>query len=894
MDPHYVRQAIINDHRRRRLSLEKAAREFIRGMGLKDTSVVDAVVADLRAEAAAFQLLDVPGGVHSEEYSIRAESAKEHAWYTGPEEGDEYWPRLRTKLEKSGLAAVVDDIDAASTKVVSHFGDPGIRRLKKKGLVVGYVQSGKTANYTAVIAKAADAGFRLFIVLSGMHNNLRRQTQVRISRDLETRGWGELTNADSDFGAVVNGAALLRSERPSIAVVKKNATRLKKLRDWLRDIDEESRARCPILVLDDEADQATPNSAAAAQEVSRINELLREIWAEIPTGSYVGYTATPFANVFMNPDDEEDLYPSNFIIDLPRPSAYFGAERIFGRDDLPDASDPEEPLDVVRLVPEEEADALKPPSGREAREEFDPELPPSLVDAVKWFVLATAIRWGRGQRAQHSSMLVHTTAFVAPHFAMRDRLRDCLDELRDLVSAGALAEFRTLFDVERDRAEEVRTVPMPSWDRIAELLPAVLDSVRVVVDNGFSDDRLDYGRVDDEGKPIVETVIAVGGGTLSRGLTLEGLVVSYFVRTSNTYDTLLQMGRWFGFRPGYEDLPRVWMPEAVRENFRFLALVEEEIRLDMRRLERLGVTPREFGVRVRAHPGRLAITSAGKMRHANLVRVGYAGQRHQTFLLYEREREILENNIEATRRLVADCVAEAVPGVQEPERRQFYEVPVAKVLRFLRSYTFHEGQPGLSSKLVSQWIEECAGDRPWNVVLTGTSKVARTPDGRTVDLGTLDLGSGVTLPQVNRAPLVSPEDSANIKALLSQRDWVLDADPELVRETRRPDLKYSEMREELGLADQGLIVVYAVSPNSVPLRVPLPGRLPTRRPSRAVLPQIGLGLVFPDGSAGPATMDVDFYSVTPTYVAEAEDDVELPVDREGSTRFDGARFGGGL
>lgn len=214
MDPQYIRRAIIDAQRRRKLSLAEAAADLIRGMGLTDTTVVDDVVEDIRTQAAAFQFLDVPSGVHSQEYRTNAESANEQSWYTGPEDGDEHWPKLRGRLESSGLAEVVNDIDAASTKVVGHFADPGIRGMKKKGLVVGYVQSGKTANYTAVIAKAADAGFKLFIVLSGMHNNLRRQTQVRVSRDLDTHDWGELTDADSDFGKVVNGAALLTSERP--------------------------------------------------------------------------------------------------------------------------------------------------------------------------------------------------------------------------------------------------------------------------------------------------------------------------------------------------------------------------------------------------------------------------------------------------------------------------------------------------------------------------------------------------------------------------------------------------------------------------------------------------------------------------------------------------------
>ncbi|MDA4133823.1 MAG: Z1 domain-containing protein, partial [Thaumarchaeota archaeon] len=340
------------------------------------------------------------------------------------------------------------------------------------------------------------------------------------------------------------------------------------------------RRRVPVLLLDDEADQATPNSATARDQFTKINQLVRQIWAEIPTGTYLGYTATPFANIFMDPNDEEELYPADFIMDLPRPRAYFGAERVFGREPLDDADEPDPGLDMVRDVPDEDAEALKPPTKKEERATFVPELPGSLIDAVTWFLLATAIRRARGQRTAHSSMLLHTTHYVQPHFVMQDRLDDLTNEFRVDWEAGDRTSFLTSYEAEGTRAAEVATMPLPMWSDIEQELGRVLSDVRVVVDNGESEDRLDYDRFED-GDPVAETVIAVGGGTLSRGLTLEGLVVSYFTRTSNTYDTLLQMGRWFGYRPGYEDLPRIWMQPSLAEEFKFLSLIEEEIRQDM-------------------------------------------------------------------------------------------------------------------------------------------------------------------------------------------------------------------------------------------------------------------------------------------------------------------------
>lgn len=885
MDKSVVRTAILDQMRRHRKSLEDARITLVQGFGLTDTTVIDEVVEEIRAEGEKNQLLEIPAGVRAETYNkaVTADARESH-WYVGPTEGDEYWPALRERLLAGPLADAIDEIDAASTKVVAHFADPGIRRLKKKGLVIGYVQSGKTANYTAVIAKAADAGYRTFIILSGLHNNLRKQTQARILSDLGTTSWGQLTTEEADFGTVINGSALMAQGVHLVAVVKKNASRLRRLRDWLRDIDEGIRARTPILLLDDEADQATPNSAAARNELTKINALIREIWGEVITGSYVGYTATPFANVFMDPDDEEELYPSDFILDLPRSDKYFGAERIFGRTALDDADDPDDGLDMVRRVPDDEADSLKPPARKEDRVGFDPELPGSLVDAIRWFLLATAIRHIRGQDDKHSSMLIHTTAFVAPHFTMKARVQALLGDLRREVHQGAVEEFRRVFDNESGRVTGVTSERMPAWKEVLAALPQVISTTRVVVDNGLSDDRLDYGRRDEEGRTIPETVIAIGGSTLSRGLTLEGLVVSYFVRTANTYDTLLQMGRWFGYRPGYEDLPRIWMPEDLAEDFVFLATVEEEIRRDMRRLERMNVTPREFGLRVRAHPGRLSITSKAKMAHAELVRVTYAGQRHQTIVLHEKDREALEHNIVVTRDLIRHCREACPTGVETPARTQFFGVEASRIIEFLTRFRFHPDQPGLRSDHIVGWIRRSAPDSVWNVVVLGTEKRFTTPDGQPLDLGTLDLGLRWPLPLVNRAPLATPDNGvANIKALLSQQDWLADFDPDLARDLRRGGESFEQIREREADANTGMLVVYGVSKHSIPLR---PTQANARRAMKAEEHLVGLGLFFPRAAAGEVT-EGDYYSVRPDWEAVLDEDIDLPPDTEGSAVIDG-------
>jgi hypothetical protein len=880
MRPDFLRRSLENEMRLRGHDLDGARREVADGMGLSgdQLAVLDAVIEEIRRENQKILILDVPRGVHSNQYELVEGDAKENQWYSGPREEDTHWPRLRANLELGSLRDVVDDIDRASTKVVAHFANPGVAGLKKKGLVLGYVQSGKTANYTAVIAKAADAGYKMVIVLSGMHNNLRRQTQARINTDLGEHNWVHLTNEEADFGSVSNGSASLRAGARTIAVVKKNSSRLQRLREWLKNLDPLVLRLTPILILDDEADQATPNSKAASDEISKINALVREIWREVRTGTYVGYTATPFANVFMDPDDDDDLFPSDFIIDLPKAEAYFGAERIFGRSSVDEDDQPVDGLDVVREVTGEEAEGLRPPSKAAQRSDFDPELPASLERAVRWFALSVAVRRIRGQGDRHSSMLIHTSQYVDPHFAMKERITDLLAEWH----TDPAAQEQAFADVYDDEIGQVAVGghSTPDTEAVVALMPDVLEDLRVVVDNGRSTDRLVYGRRDGDGKPLVENVIAIGGGTLSRGLTLEGLVVSYFVRTSNTYDTLLQMGRWFGYRVGYEDLPRIWMTKDLADDFSFLALVEEEIRSEMANMEDLKVSPRQFGLKVRAHPGRLAITAANKMVHADVVSLSYGGQRHQTIVLHERQPEVLRRNLEATRSLVVQCIAEAGPPTSVGAHAQFFGMTSAVIVRFLSEFTFHERQPGLNGDHMISWINSAVPRSPWNVVVVGSSKELRR-DGEVVPLGTEDLGLHAPVPLVNRAPLEVERTFANIKALLSQQDWAADFSPE--ETARRANGQSWESLRRETKPDEGLLIIYPVSRHSVPARA----TQNARRSMDSEETLIGLGIVFPPGPGGDDARDATYVSVKPDWEPLVDEDAEFEIeDTEGSLSVD--------
>lgn len=869
-----TRQIIIDQIGRLRVSLDEVV-DTLRS--IVDPAALDAAAEGIRRDQEQNDLLDSPTGVV---YRSLVSNVQMAPWYPGPEAGDRHWDALKGRLLGSRMAGAVPDIDRASTKVVAQLANPNIHGLKKLGLVLGYVQSGKTANFTAVMAKAADRGVGLLIVLSGIHNNLREQTQVRIAKDLDFASGAciALTTPDADFvnSHTHRGAALLGGEKPVVIVIKKNASRLENLRDWLTEIPADILRRTPVLILDDEADQATPNSSTGRDERSRINGLLREIWGLVQSGTYVGYTATPFANIFMEPDGS-DLYPSNFIINLPRPEEYFGAERLFGREPMSEDDVPDPGLDMIREITDDEATALRPPSGTEAREAFMPPVPQSLRDAVEWFIVATAVRRARGHD-DHSSMLIHTTHYSAPHIAMQKQVAELCDDIKQAWQTGDRSALSAAYSDEKDRAAECASEPMPTWDEISSHIGAVLVDVRVIVDNGMSTDRLDYDRKDASGNPVREVVIAIGGGTLSRGLTLEGLVVSYFTRTSNTYDTLLQMGRWFGYRPGYEDLPRIWLQPSLADEYRFLALVEAEIRADIADMELQQLTPRELGVRVREHPGRLAIVARNKMGAARLVRVTYAGERMQTFI-FDRDETVASQNIQAARDFISRCMSTTRLVKSETlPRWSFRGVPAETVCSLLEQYRFHPDQTSMRSDFMTGWIREAAPTAPWNVTVISRSRPARDAAGNDLDLGKLNLGFGDVL-AVNRAPLkTSATGTANIKSLLNHVDWFADLDPAVINSLSADEHKHPRDVRRRYAEGAGQIIIYVVSKDSTPQNA---GSETARGRMSMGTHLLGLGIIFPSGGAesrGEAT----YYGVTPDWQPELDpSSEEIPIDLEG-------------
>jgi hypothetical protein len=402
----------------------------------------------------------------------------------------------------------------------------------------------------------------------------------------------------------------------------------------------------PVLVIDDEADNASANTNEYRDEDGNIDEdadptrtngLIRKLLTRFEQSAYVGYTATPFANVFMHHEARskkvgEDLFPRSFIINIPAPSNYIGAEKVFGLD-RPGTEAEATALPIIRTI--KDAAAFFPLKHK--KDWQVPGLPDSLQEAVLAFILACAARRVRGDVEGDNSMLIHVTRFTLVQEQVARLVRDELTDIRrqlEFPGAGGSvgralerlwkSDFAAKATAIREALPEEDLSPI-RWADVRRQLFDAAKRITVREINGSAKDALDY--VD---HPHGLSVIAVGGDKLSRGLTLEGLSVSYFVRTSRMYDTLMQMGRWFGYRPRYADLCRLYTSGQLVKWYQHIAAATAELREEFDLTLARGGSPLEFGNRVRAHPDGLLITAANKMRSSSRVRAGFSGTISET------------------------------------------------------------------------------------------------------------------------------------------------------------------------------------------------------------------------------------------------------------------------
>jgi len=558
-----------------------------------------------------------------------------------------YWSAYSNELKSSGFGReVIRVLDEDTDSILNECGNPATDfGWNVKGLVMGDVQSGKTASYCGLINKAADSGYKFVVLLTGMIEELRAQSQERmdvgfVGRDSRTifEGGREnkaigsgrfrtafpnvLTSIDFDFltanKKVLGGIPLENIKEPVLLVMKKNKSPLQNLKAFLDSQMPKGHHQLglPLLLVDDEADNASVN-ARKDEDPTTINRLIRDVLKRFTKSTYVAYTATPFANVFINPDENdvlgEDLFPKNFVYSLNTPTNYIGAAGVFT----------ESGTHQYQLQDINDADPHFP--YKHKKDLVVTSLPRSLEEALETFLISCAIRDLRKEPLRHRSMLINVTRFTDVQSKLANLVKDYVyaltEEIKQYLADDDLWTRHTRLKSLYLSWQKHYSDREPSWDRVRKEMYDSIASVKVLTINQRSEaaDRLNYGayRKSEKGR----RVITIGGLTLSRGLTLEGLCVSYFYRNSKAYDTLLQMGRWFGYRPGYDDLCRIWMDPDVQDWFSHVADVVGELRLDIRRMHANHQPPSRFGMRVRSHPDALIVTALNKMRNAQEVEV---------------------------------------------------------------------------------------------------------------------------------------------------------------------------------------------------------------------------------------------------------------------------------
>jgi len=758
------------------------------------------------------------------------------AWLGAARKKDwRYWPRYQDMLERSMSSTAVEAVNVSTDRILGLMEDPARPGAwDRRGLVVGHVQSGKTANYSGLICKAADSGYKIIIILAGLHNNLRSQTQIRLEEGFlgyETSATGDIvkligvgehgrdfeikpncatnrTNTGDFNTKIAKHLAITPEQRPWLFVVKKHKIVLERLLKWIRghvaDATEAETGRrfvsnLPLLLIDDEADHASVDTGEQHigadgkpdedHEPKAINSRIRKILNTFAKKAYVGYTATPFANIFIHrqnatPEEGPDLFPQSFIINLAAPSNYVGPARVFG------LRTPEgrAGLPLTRVfkdhASEDGLDGWMPPKHPKDHAPAhmgQDMLPPSLRSAVLSFVLACAAREARGQGAKHSSMLVHVTRYTLVQKEVHRQVEDFVKKMklritREIDHQALLDELRELWEtdfvptteaiVHQLTESEEPPAPMP-WADVLTQLPDALSDIDVRMVNGKAKDALDYA----EDGPKGLKVIAIGGDKLARGLTLEGLCTSYFVRTTKMYDTLMQMGRWFGYRPGYIDLCRLYTTEELVEWFGHIADASEELREEFDTMAESGAIPRDYGLRVQSHPV-LLVTSPLKMRTAKNLQLSFSGELLETVSMHSDDK-ILGQNLDATNKLIAAC---GKPHETDPKRMRggleqrwdgllWNGVSAEAIAEFFESFITHPKARKVNSALLRDFVRSMAATgelTSWTVALLGGgSGAAHTfAGGLTIDAMTKRTADKDITDRYAIGRLLSPRDEA--------------------------------------------------------------------------------------------------------------------------------------
>lgn len=812
-----------------------------------------------------------------EEYQVIEDSERNIPWLDSQRASVDWklWPRYRDYLEyeKQFPLPVVGQLDRLSDDILDKLFNPKAKiQIGKRGLVVGQVQSGKTSNYTGLICKAADAGFNFIIVLAGMHNNLRSQTQLRLDEgflgfDTQHHRVFEKGNKWVGVGksfAYKNQEMIVHSMTSShdkgdfnkkaldssgfnfntkdtiVAVVKKNSSVLRNLSIWLQSqiqtsgISDKKRIRSKaLLLIDDEADNASINTGRG--RVTAINGHIRNILNLFEKNAYVGYTATPFANVFVPVDEKENIFPRDFIINLPAPSNYIGPEKVFGFTPTDDDNDEENAtLPIVFNI--DDYRSFVPDKHKKKDAPTATDLPDSLKLAIKSFILTCTIRNMRGQNKVHNSMLIHVSRYTNWQNHIFNLVNDTFYSYRrrlEMKDPDMFQEFQKVFegDIPGHKnyvqvSEEIASselnnidsqVQVHRWEDVKVRLFDAANKIKVKEINGSSHDSLDYAD-----HPDGLSVIVIGGDKLSRGLTLEGLSVSYFLRASKMYDTLMQMGRWFGYRRGYMDLCRLFTTRELNEWFCHITSASEELREEFDCLsQQAGTTPEKYALKVRTHPGVLQITASNKLRSAVPLSLSFSGHLAETY-----EFDLVKNNIQSNFQATHQFIRQL--GKISTEKKNAFiwkDVPVVTVLDFLQTYRSASNLRRMNTEIIAYYINKVLRNSNQTELIKWSVALMNKPDAEVYTVYEVN-GKDSKIGNIDRKreDKISDDDIYYLSRsrLSSPAHEHIDLDATLVaqkleekrkKEPKRTYLSGKIIREELRSPQNPLLLLYSINPD---------------------------------------------------------------------------------
>lgn len=718
---------------------------------------------------------------------LLGEEAENNTWWKDYREANDsklrFWHRYYKYLYEDKhweRSAIKKSIDNTTDTLLNSLSNPrlGVAQ-ERRAMVLGYVQSGKTANYIGLINKALDCGYKYIIVLAGIHNNLRSQTQSRIDEEVlgyETDsnarqkqreraeknkiGVGMVMNADfvqtltfrdenGDFSKARSGINT-SPDIPTIIVTKKTKSTLTNLIENIKSNGEISknpqsgklfmRAKYPLLLIDDEADQASvntnyeyddDNNVIDEYDVTTINCLIRKLLDHFDCKSYVGYTATPYANIFIpnnidNKDLGNDLFPADCIISLPKPYRYIGANEFFGYGN--DDSDIE-PMPLTRII--KEANFI------DVKNKKVGEIPDSLKQAILSFIISIAIRNCRGEKYKPNSMLIHIARIKNMHAAVERKIRDYYDVLQSMIidrDTETFNDIKSLLNTDYFPTTQKMSSNFAKYMDGVEEIPFELiykeiirladeDKIIIHIINGDSKDALCYK--ENEGREY--NVIAIGGDKFSRGLTLEGLSISYFTRESKYYDSLMQMGRWFGFRNKYADLCRVYVTKNIYNWFARIAFATDNLRNQIAYMCEENAKPRDFGLRVATHP-ELKISSPKKVKSGSIEKLDFSNTLTITRdidineLQYENNFKSVENLLLSSGKIYSSEEHFKTLGRDNMNNKHYFceNVPGALVAEFFEQYHTSKYASKVNGHNISLYIKEQMKDKlliSWTICL---------------------------------------------------------------------------------------------------------------------------------------------------------------------------------